>query len=59
MIAAFADFWVRADAPDSATAPKPPRRSEPLLMGDILTARGGEPDFLIRWRRDRAATDDE
>ena len=50
MIAVLADFW-----PVSATAPAPKPRTQPLLMGDILTARGGEPEFLIRWREDRSA----
>ena len=59
MIAGFADFWLRPDAPDTTTAPNPPRRTEPLLMGDILTARCGEPDFLIRWRQERDAADDK
>ena len=52
MFAAFADIWSFADNTDTTTAPKPERRAQPLLMGDLLTHRAGEPEFLIRWRED-------
>jgi hypothetical protein len=52
MIAALADFW---PWPGAVSTPAPRPRTQPLLLGDILTARGGEPDFLIRWREDSDA----
>ena len=37
----------------AATAPDPARPRSPHwpLMGDIVSARGGVPEHLIRWRR--------
>jgi hypothetical protein len=40
--------WDRTDA-EPAPA-RPPRHDWPL-MGDIVSARGGVPEHLIRWRR--------
>lgn len=57
MTATFAGFWALFDAPAAATAPPPRRRSGPVLMGDILVTRGGEPELLIRWREDRDRQD--
>lgn len=57
MLATLADFFVLPPVPETRTtpAPDPLPRSGPLLMGDILTTRGGEPELLLRWREDRAA----
>jgi hypothetical protein len=44
------------DALDSAP-PAPPRRADWPLMGDIVSARGGVPEHLIRWRRAEGAPD--
>ena len=44
------------DALDRAP-PAPPRRADWPLMGDIVSARGGVPEHLIRWRRARGEPD--
>ena len=48
--------WDRTDA-DQAPA-RPPRHDWPL-MGDIVSARGGVPEHLIRWRRAEGEPDPE
>lgn len=62
MFATLADVLMPpapAETTAKTTAPDPPpRRSGPLLMGDILAARGGEPEFLRLWRRDQKADRD-
>ncbi len=55
MFAAFADFWTGWDGPEVASAPEPKRVPAPLLIGDVVTSRGGEPEFLIQWRAAEAA----
>ncbi len=35
------------------------KRRPPLLMGDIVAARGGVPEFLIQWRRAEGEDDPE
>lgn len=57
MIATLADFWAHRP-PAAETGPRPPRRHAPVLMGDILVTRGGEPELLIRWREDSASDRD-
>lgn len=48
----------RAEAPEAEARPAPrPRRSAPLLMGDIVTAHRGETLFLSEWRRAEAERD--
>ncbi len=48
----LSDWLAAALAPAEDTTPpkRPPRRTEPLLMGDILTARLDHPEFLRRWQ---------
>ena len=58
MFAAIADHWVfPSERAEDTTAPPPKPRPQPLLMGDILMTRGGEPEFLRRWREDRDRLD--
>jgi len=46
-------FWTAA--PRDTPRPVPPEKPRlPLLMGDILTQRGGEPELLIQWRAAQA-----
>lgn len=59
MIAALSTFWPLPRTTRTATAPAPKPCAQPLLLGDILTARGGEPEFLIRWREDCDALDQD
>ena len=58
MIAALTIFRVRPEVIDTALAPAPKPRSGPLLMGDIVMMRQGEPEFLIRWREDAERAND-
>ncbi|MBV0913283.1 hypothetical protein [Anianabacter salinae] len=48
------DWLATVFAPqDQPARPKrTPRKTQPLLMGDILTARLDHPDFLRRWAED-------
>ncbi|MDF0603483.1 hypothetical protein P1J78_22385 [Psychromarinibacter sp. C21-152] len=57
MLAALSDLFAPLPRAGTTAAPRPPRRTAPLLMGDILAARGGEPEFLIQWRAARDAAD--
>lgn len=54
----FTDWLATVLAPpqERARPKRPARRTEPLLMGDILTTRLDRPELLIRW--DREAPDD-
>ncbi len=52
MIAVLSNFWAGITIPLPTTAPKPPRRTDPVFIGDILHARGTEPEFLRRWREE-------
>lgn len=60
MIATLSNVWDWVfEAEDAAaTGPELPRRAPPVLMGDILISRGGEPELLRRWREDRARGSD-
>ena len=52
MIAVLSNFWAGITISVPTTAPKPPRRTEPVFIGDILLARGGEPELLRKWREE-------
>ncbi|MDJ0629777.1 MAG: hypothetical protein QNJ44_16075 [Rhodobacter sp.] len=52
MLTAFAEFWTWPDTVETTSAPQPKPRPQPVLIGDILTTRGGEPELLRRWRED-------
>lgn len=41
---------------DAATGGSARRFAQPLLMGDILVAQGGVPEFVRRWNEDRDRT---
>lgn len=56
MTEAFANFWNLFDT-SATTTPPHKRRPGPVLIGDILTARGQQPELLIRWRADQDAAD--
>ncbi len=59
MIASLSDIWMSLDRTDTAPAPRPKRRTSPVLIGDILTARGDRPEFLTRWKDDQQALNDD
>jgi len=59
MIAALSTVWMWFDPTDTAPAPRPGRRTSPVLIGDILMARGDQPEFLIRWKEDQQASSDD
>ena len=42
---------------ETETRPGRPRAADWPLMGDIVSARGGVPEHLIRWRRDEGEPD--
>lgn len=53
-----ANLWTGPTAAAETTRPAPaPRRTQPLLMGDILTARNEVPELLLRWRAEERARD--
>ncbi len=52
MIAVLSNLWSGITIPVPTTAPKPPRKTEPVFIGDILHARGGEPELLRKWREE-------
>ena len=56
MIARLAAWPVSWAPPADATEPPPPR-SDWVLMGDVVSARGGVPEVLIRWRRAQGESD--
>ncbi len=39
------------EAEDTAEPAARPKVRPPLLMGDVVSARGGVPELLIQWRR--------
>jgi hypothetical protein len=42
---------------ETEVRPERPRTADWPLMGDIVSARGGVPEHLIRWRRAEGEAD--
>jgi hypothetical protein len=57
MIATLANVWTWVCHTDTAPAPRPKRRGGPVLIGDIMMARGDQPELLIRWTEDKRRLD--
>ena len=57
MIAALSGFFDWPQTPIESTAPERNPAPEPVFISDILSARWGEPELLIQWRKEERTID--
>lgn len=53
MTATSLPAWLARQDADAGTPAPRPRRTQPLLMGDILHSHAGTPVMLLHWREAR------